>query len=112
MVALGLGADLMLSRPVGLGALGLLLAAEAARAESPRLQGGAFLVEWLAVTLGFAGMLAAIALMLRLSFADGPGLPGLLRHLAATGLAYPLVVAGLVWVLGLGAPRATPGRLP
>lgn len=117
VLGLGLLADLILSRPVGLGALGLLLAAETARIEAPRLRGRPFLLEWLAVMLGFALMLAAIALALRVSFADGPGLPALLRHLAATALAYPLVVGGLVWVLGLGAPRrdsrlSTMGRLP
>lgn len=114
VLLLGLFADLMLSRPVGLGALGLLLACEAARIESPRLRGGPFLVEWLLVTLCFALVLTWTEILLRLSFAEGPGPWALLRHLAATALAYPLVVAGLVSVLGLGAPRVAhrSGRLP
>ncbi|MFO1104647.1 MAG: rod shape-determining protein MreD [Amaricoccus sp.] len=114
VLLLGLFADLMLSRPVGLGALGLLLATEAARIESARLRSGPFLLEWLLVTLCFALVLTWTEILLRLSFAAGPGFGAALRHLGATALAYPLVVAGLVWLLGLRAPRETrqPGRLP
>ena len=47
----------------------------------------------------------ACELALRLVFADAPGLGPALAHLVATALAYPVVVAGLVWGLRLRAPR-------
>lgn len=116
VLALGLFADLMLSRPLGLGALGLVLAAELARARSGLFQGAPFVLEWLAASLGFAALLAAMELLLRLTFTPAPGVTTLLSCLAATTLAYPLVVAALVWLLGLAAPRGAraplrPGRL-
>lgn len=110
VLALGLFADLMLTRPLGLGALGLLLATETARANGARLRAAPFLFEWLAVLLGFAAMLTGIDLLLRLSFLPAPGPAPLLRHLAATAIAYPLVVALLVWGFGIASPTAAPGR--
>lgn len=105
VLALGLFADLLLSRPPGLGALGLVLAFETMRVRARAFRGGPFVVEWLAAMLVFAAMLTGISLVLRLTLADAPSLGGLLRHLAATALAYPLVVAGLVRGLGFAAPR-------
>ena len=104
VLGLGLFADLMLSRPLGLGALGLLLASEAVRARANLFRGGPFLLEWLAAVLVFALMLAGIAAVMRLSLADAPALTSLLRHLIATALAYPLVVLALVWGLGFTSP--------
>ena len=91
VLLLGLFGDLMLSRPPGLGALGLLLASEAFRANRRFFHGVPFLVEWLAATAGFAAMLAGIGLALALTLADPPGLAASLRHVLATALAYPLV---------------------
>ncbi len=107
VLALGLMADLLLSRPLGLGALGLVLAAELTRSRrGPR----PFLVEWGIAVMAFALMLAGIVLVLRLSFAVPPESAGLLWHLAATAIAYPFVAAALAWALGsaqrqAGAPR-------
>jgi rod shape-determining protein MreD len=117
VVGLGLFADLMLSRPLGLGALGLLVASELFRARAATFHGLPFPVEWLAATLVFAAMLGSEQLALLLVFAEAPGVAPLARHLVATALAYPVVVLGLAWCLQLRAPRAPRpgnplGRLP
>lgn len=110
VLALGVFADLLLSHPVGLGALGLLLVTEVLRANAGVLRGTAFPLEWLAVTAGFAALLAGQRLILQLAFADGPGLAPALRYGLSTALAYPLVVALLHWVVGLRALRQAPAR--
>ena len=116
VVGLGLVADLMLSRPLGLGALGLLVVSERLRAHTGLLHGHGFVVEWLAVALGFAVLLAIMQAGLLFVFADAPSVPVLLWYLATTVLAYPLVVAGLAGLIGLRMPQAgrgsvVPGRL-
>jgi rod shape-determining protein MreD len=103
IVALGLFADLMLSRPVGLGALGLVLVAETFRAQAARFTDVPFPLEWLAAAGGFLVMLAGMQLALELVFADPPAVSSLLRHAVATAIAYPLIVFGLTWCLGLRA---------
>jgi len=117
ILALGLTADVFLSRPLGLGALGLVLSAEALRANAASLRAGPFVAEWLTV----AGLAVAVVLCLhaalQLTFLDGPGLGRLLGHAGATALAYPAVVAALALALGLRAPRRVRapdrlGRLP
>jgi rod shape-determining protein MreD len=117
VLLLGLFADVMLSRPIGLGALALLLAAEAFRARAGLFHGTPFLIEWLAAAAGFAVMLAGMHLALELVFAAPPGLGASLRYLLATAIAYPLVVLGLTWCLRVRAPRTAAGprrlgRLP
>jgi rod shape-determining protein MreD len=117
VLLLGLFGDLMLSRPPGLGALGLVLASEVFRVRGRFLHGLPFPVEWVAATAAFATMLAAMQLALTVTLADPPGLAASLRYLLATALAYPLVVAGLVVCLHLRAPLAVRvgaplGRLP
>lgn len=105
VLVLGLLGDVLLSRPIGLGALGLLAASEAMRANARLFHGTPFVIEWLAAVAAFALLLAAMQLLLRLAFADAPGLQGLVPHLMATAIAYPVVAAGLVWGLRLRAPR-------
>lgn len=100
---LGLLGDLLLMRPVGLGALGLMLAVEVFRGRALALQAAPFVVEWLAAALGFAAMLFGMRLVLGVTFAGGPGLERLGFAVLATAAAYPLVVLGLVWCLGLRA---------
>lgn len=106
VLGLGLFADVMMSRPLGLGALGLVLASEWFRLRAARFQAGPFLVEWAAVALAFAAMLAAMQLALALVFADGPGFAALVRYAITTAMAYPLIVLGLTWCLNLRG-RAT-----
>ena len=111
---LGLFADVMLSRPIGLGALGLVLAAEAMR-------GRAALLPRRAVRAGMAGGgRAASALMLAgdatsccgWRWCRAPGLGPLLAHLVATALAYPVVVGRARLGAAACAPRAAARRRP
>jgi rod shape-determining protein MreD len=116
VVALGLFADVLLSRPLGLGALGLMLVVEAFRRRALLFHGAPFIVEWAAAVAAFALMLLAMNLVLEAALVVPPGLALSLRHLTGTAIAYPLVVLGLTWCLGLRAPRAVAayrlGRLP
>ena len=112
VLALGLFADLLLSRPPGLGALGLLAASEWVRGPGGAPRDWSFPREWLVAALAFALMIAAMTLVLALSLAAPPSLGALRGHLIATVIAYP-VVAGLVaWLLGprRGAAPARGGR--
>jgi rod shape-determining protein MreD len=109
IVALGLFADLMMSRPLGLGALGLVLASEWFRRRAARFQAGPFPLEWLAMTLAFVAVLGGMEIALALVFADGPGAAALVRYAVTTAMAYPLIVLGLTWCLHLGAPAVARG---
>lgn len=104
IVVLGVFADLLLSRPIGLGALALVLASEIFRARSTLFHNLPFSLEWLATTVGFAAMLAGMNMALELVFATPPAASALARYLLATGLAYPIVVLGLTWCLRIRAP--------
>jgi rod shape-determining protein MreD len=106
LVGLGLMADILLSRPIGLGALGLLLAAEVAGRNAATFRDLPFPAEWAAATLGYAAILAGICALLRLTFADTPTLHDLLRYLVATTLAYPLVALAVAWGVRLRAGTA------
>jgi rod shape-determining protein MreD len=116
VVALGLFADVLLSRPIGLGALALLLVVEGFRRRALLFNGAPFVLEWGAAVAGFALMLLGMHLALELVFVEPPGLGPSGRHLLATAIAYPLVVLGLVWCLRVRAPRAISayrlGRVP
>jgi len=109
ILLVGLLGDILLSRPVGLGALGLLVLAEAFRNRAHLFWSAPFPLEWLAAALGFAGLLAAQHLALSLVFSPPPGFALSLNYLAATAVAYPVVVLGLTWVVGLRAPRLRDG---
>lgn len=109
ILVVGLLGDLLLARPVGLGALGLLLVAEAFRHRAPLFWSAPFPVEWLAASVAFAGMLAAENLALAAVFAEPTGAALAVRHVAATAVAYPFVVLGLVWCAGLRAPSLRDG---
>ena len=64
------------------------------------------LTAWLAATVVFAAVLAAMQVVLTIVVAHPPGLGPLSRYLLATALAYPLVVLGLTGCLRLRAPQA------
>jgi rod shape-determining protein MreD len=116
VVALGLFADVMLSRPLGLGALGLMLVVETFRRRALLFHGTPFVIEWAAAVVGFAALLFGMHVALELVLVAPPGLMPSARYLLATGIAYPLVVLGLTWCLRVRAPRAASayriGRLP
>jgi len=109
ILALGLAADALLSRPLGLGALGLLLAAEAMRGNAASLGAGSIAVEWLSAALLFLAAALGAQVALQLTFAEAPGLGLLTRHVAATALAYPFVAALLALGLGGRGPRRARG---
>ena len=103
IVALGLLGDLMLSRPVGLGALALVLSAEAMRANSGRFRGAPFVIEWVAAAALFALALAGMEALLRLALAEGPTLGAAARHAVATALAYPVIAFCVTRLPGMRA---------
>lgn len=107
VAGIGLFADLMLGRPIGLGALGLILAAEFMRRRSGRLMGAPFPLEWIAAMVVFTLMLAGEQALLYLVFAAPAGLHDLIGHLIGTVIAYPVAVLALVWGLGLRAGART-----
>jgi rod shape-determining protein MreD len=109
VLVVGLLGDVMLARPLGLGALGLLLLAEVFRHRAHLFWSAPFPLEWLAATGAFAAMLAAEHLALEVVFATPPGLALAARYFLATAVAYPFVVLGLTWCLGIRAPRAGDG---
>jgi rod shape-determining protein MreD len=110
VLGLGLAADVFLSRPLGLVALGLLLTAEALRSNAASLRSGSFVFEWLTVAGLFVAMQLCMHAALQLTFADGPAIGALMRHAGATAVAYPLVVAALA--LGLGLRPTRRGHAP
>lgn len=117
VLVLGVAADVFLSRPLGLGALGLLLTSEALRGNVLARRSGPFLGEWITVAGLFLAMQLCMHAALLLVFADGPSLGDLLRQAGATALAYPLVVVLMAVALGLRPPpraRAAVrmGRIP
>ena len=63
------------------------------------------------MTLAFAAVLAGMEVALALVFADGPGFAALARYARHHGLAYPLIVLGLTWCLGLGDGSAKGGAM-
>jgi len=97
--AIGLGRDLLTDLPVGLGALALVLAAEAMKARAGSLARQPFLAEWLWVGAVAAGMTAAQWLVVALSLAQPPYASLLAQQYAATVLVYPAVSVVLRWVL-------------
>ncbi len=111
VLLIGLAGDLLMSRPLGLGALGLLLATEAMRRGAGAWPAsGAFAVEWLVATALFLAVTLGAYLALEVTLADSPGLGPVLRLALSTALAYPLVAALAVWGLGLrGGPRSRGG---
>lgn len=107
---LGLLGDVLLMRPLGLGALGLMLGVEVFRGRAAVFHAAPFLVEWIAAVLGYAALVFGMRLVLEVTFADGPSLARLGLAVLATGVAYPLVVLGLTWCLGVRAPGAAGAR--
>ena len=107
----------MLSRPLGLGALGLMLVVETFRRRALLFHGAPFLLEWGAAVGGVRAD-AARPCTSRSSWSSSRrrGSVPSLRYLLATAIAYPLVVLGLAWCLRVRAPRAVAayrlGRLP
>lgn len=103
--ALGITADLLLGRPVGLGALALLLITEFLRTQSATLRDLHFLFEWVVVIVVLLASILAQHMVLWLTFAPSPGLGAQLSSAFATALSYPLVAVLGRYALGLRYPK-------
>lgn len=117
ILLLGLAADLLLSRPLGLGALALLGLTELLRGQAAGLRAGAFVFEWAVVALLIGASLAAMQVVLDLTLYPGAAGAALAAQAALTALAYPLVVWALALGLGMKTARRSRdadrlGRLP
>lgn len=88
---LGLARDLLIGGPLGVGALGLLLALELLRAAPTGRRAHA--LRWLAAVLALALGLAATCALMALSAAPLPGPEALAARLFATALLFPLFMA-------------------
>lgn len=106
---LGLTADIFLGRPIGLGALALVLTSEAFRQQARFFQENIFLLEWLAAVLFFFAAQLLMAFVLLITFVDPPAMKDILRYTLGTIIAYPLLTALLFVLLKLHSPR--PGQI-
>lgn len=93
--------DVLLMRPLGLWAVFVLLASEAARLREPRWRDQPFMVEWLRV-----GILIGLAMlgyrMVQVVFLlPVSALGQVILQFLATVAAYPLVVFAARWLIGL-----------
>jgi rod shape-determining protein MreD len=104
---LGLGRDLVSGAPAGLGALALTLSAAALRSAGATLRRRNVIVEWAAVVAVAAAALLGQRLLLALTLAPAPGLGDLASRLAATALAWPVVVLALRLPARIGPAPAT-----
>jgi rod shape-determining protein MreD len=104
----GLLADVLMARPLGLGALMLVLASEVARSRRQAIMGSNILVEWGIVLALFCLAWFALLAVLRLSFSASPDLDTTLRYLAETAFLYPVI--SLATMLGgrMFGPRRAP----
>lgn len=110
VVLLGLLADVLISRPLGLGALGLVICAELFRSQRSSLVGSPFLLEWFAVTVALVALSVFSYFLLKVTFMDGPSLQQLVGQSLVSAICYPTIVASLHWMVGIRAPEARPHR--
>lgn len=105
IVFAGLLADVLMARPLGLGALFLVLATEFARSHRDGLMTTNILVEWVAVLLLFCVCWFALLTVLRLAFSAAPDLDTTLRYFAETAFIYPVVSLSTALGMRLFGPR-------
>lgn len=110
IAALYLIEDILLLRPIGLGAAVVVLGTEAARKREQRWRELPFMVEWLRVTMLLALMMLAYRFLLTIFFLPPPPLGQAMLQFIATTAAYPLLAA--LAARGLGLPRSTADRDP
>ena len=108
-----LAADILLFRPLGLGARIAVVATEVARRQQHRWRAQGFLFEWLRVAILVALMVLAervirTLFLVPVTLAPLPPLGSEVLRLIATIAAYPFVVAVLA---ALGLRHAAPGAL-
>lgn len=106
---LGLVSDLILGRPVGLGALTLLISVEILRSQVQILRELNFVFEWLVVMLLLLTTMLIQALLLWITLAPTPGLGAMTMSALITGAFYPFVA--LVGRYGLALRHRRPGAM-
>ena len=102
-------ADLLLQRPPGLWSLLALLGSENLKARGRSLRDANFVAEWITVGLIIIAITFAYRIVLALVLVEVPGLTLSLSELAATILAYPVVVAVTHFLMGVR--KAAAGEL-
>ena len=102
-------ADLLLQRPPGLWSLLALLGSENLKARGRSLRDANFVAEWITVGLIIIAITFAYRIVLALVLIEVPGLTLSLSELAATILAYPVVVAVTHFLMGVR--KAAAGEL-
>ncbi|MCQ0970087.1 rod shape-determining protein MreD [Paracoccus sp. TK19116] len=100
--------DIALYRPIGLWAAIVLLGSEAVRARESRWREAPFLVEWLRVSVLFGLMMLGYRFVAAIMLLPLAALGQVILQYLATILAYPLVVLGARWLVGLSRPA--PGQ--
>ena len=113
IVFLGVLADAMMMRPLGLWALVLFVSMEVLRVSERAFRDIPFVVEWVYVSALFALMLMLQNLLLFVSFDSVYGFTYVVWHWVRTVAIYPVVVAVLHWGLHIRAFRkdSKPNRL-
>ena len=101
VAGLGLLADLILMRPTGIGALGLVVSTEILRASFRALRDIPLLAEWLFVSALVMGTCLFHAVMLWLSLGNLPGLREMVEYGLATAAVYPIVALFCGLILGV-----------
>ena len=106
---LGLACDIFLGRPIGLGAIMLVLTSEAFRQQARFFQENMFLLEWAAAVVFFMLAQLGMSLVLVLTFTDPPQMGNVLAYVLGTAIAYPLIAGLLYASVKVRAPQ--PGQV-
>lgn len=109
IAALGLIADIFLGRPIGLGALALVLTSEAFRQQARFFQENSFVLEWIAAIIFFLMAQLGMSFVLLLTFSETPAMGDILKYTAGMAIAYPLITGFLNITVKLHSP--SPGEV-
>ncbi len=105
---LGLMGDIFLGRPIGLGALALVLTSEAFRQQARFFQENTFLLEWLAAVIFFIFAQLGMSFVLLLTFSETPAFADMMRYTLGLAIIYPFVTGFLLIAFKLRSPQ--PGQ--
>lgn len=98
--------DVLTMAPLGLGTLAMVAASELVRNNLQAFREYFFSIEWLWVSVIFAGMLVLQKVLLTLSISSSPSFVDMLIELLFTMLAYPVTVALMRYGFGIERPAA------
>ena len=105
IAGLGLIADAMMMRPIGLWALMLLLGTEGLRISERAFREIPFVLEWVYVSGFLIIMVILQNVILLVSFDEVYNAKTLAGHVLRTIAIYPIVVAMLHWIFRIRAPK-------